>query len=77
MLDLRLVLEEYGPEIKYIKGPDNDAVDSLSMLPLINSDFTDISIMRKQLAESYCVDQLDGNTFPLIYQTINKYQRKD
>ena len=23
------------------------------------------------------VDQLYGNTFPLIYLTINKYQRKD
>ena len=32
------MLEEYGPKIKYIKGPDNDAADALSRLLLINSD---------------------------------------
>ena len=38
VLRRRLMLEEYGPKIKYIKGPDNDAEDSLSRIPLINSD---------------------------------------
>ena len=32
------MLEEYGTEIKYIKGTDNDAADALIRLPLINSD---------------------------------------
>ena len=30
----RLVLEEYGPEIRYIKGEKNIAADALSRLPL-------------------------------------------
>ena len=34
------MLEEYGTEIKYIKGPDNDVAESLSRLPLINYDMT-------------------------------------
>ena len=45
------MLEEYGPEIKYTKGTDNDAVDALSRLPSINSDITESNITREQLAE--------------------------
>ena len=66
-----------GLEIKYIKGPENYAADTLSGLPLINSDVTESDIKREQLAEIYGVDQLDCDTFPLIYRTINKYQRED
>ena len=29
----RLLLEEYGPEIEYIKGPKNVVTDALSRLP--------------------------------------------
>ena len=29
----RLLLEEYGPEIEYIKGPKNVVADTLSRLP--------------------------------------------
>ena len=61
----RLMLEEYGPEIKYIKGSDNDAEDPLSRLPLLNSDVTESDTTRKNLSESYCVDKLDSDTFPL------------
>ena len=71
------MLEKYGTEIKYIKGPDNYAADALSRLPLIKYDVIEIDVTREQLAESYSVDQLDGNILPLTYQTINKYQRKD
>ena len=65
------------PEIKYIKGPDNNAADTLSRLPLIKSDVKEINFTREKVAESYGVDQLDGDIFPLTYQTINKYQCKD
>ena len=77
VLHWRLMLEEYGPEIKYIKGPNNDAEDALSRLPLINSDVTESDVTREQLVESYGVDQLYGNTFPLTHRTINKDQRKE
>ena len=71
------MLEEYRPEIKYIKGPDNDTSDAVSRMPLLNYDVTESNITREQLAEIYGVDQLDGDTFPLTYQMKNKYQRKD
>ena len=46
----RLMLEGYGPEIKYIKGTDNDAADALSMISLINYEVTESNITREQLA---------------------------
>ena len=49
----------------------------MSRIPLIDYEVTERDITREQLAEIYSVDQLDGDTFPLIYRTINKYQRKD
>ena len=61
------MLEEYGPETKYTKGPDNDGADELISLPLINYDMTEITVTREQLSESYGADQLDGDTFPLTY----------
>ena len=42
----RLMLEEYPPGIKYIKGPDNDVADALSRLPLINYDAIESDITR-------------------------------
>ena len=55
VLRWRLMLEEYGPEIKYIKGPDNDTADALIRPQLINSDIEDSKITREHLAEIYCV----------------------
>ena len=67
---------EYGPEIKYIKAPDNDAADPLIALPLINYATEEIEIIQEHLAESYCVKKLDSGTLPSTYQMIDKYQRK-
>ena len=60
-----LLLEEYGPTIKYIKWPDNDAAEALIRILLINSDVKEIDITREYLAESHCVKKLDSNKFPL------------
>ena len=59
------MLEEYGPKIKCIEGPDNDSADTLSRLPLIDSDVTESKVTREQLQERYGVDKLHGNTFLL------------
>ena len=71
------MLKEYGPEVKYIKGPDNDSAGALSRLPLMNYDVIERKITREHLAERYCVDKLDSDTLSLIYQSIDKCQRKD
>ena len=66
----RLMLEQYTPQINYIKGPDNDAADALIRLLLINYDITESNITREHLAEIYCVDKLYSNTFQLTRRTI-------
>ena len=71
------MLEEYGPEIKYIKGPDDDTADALSRMLLTDSDVEEKEITWKHLSESCCVEKLDSNKLPLLYRTIYKYQRKD
>ena len=52
-------------------------MDDLSRLPFINSEVTESEIKRDTLYDSYCVNKLDGDTFQLIYQKIDKYKRKD
>ena len=48
------------------------------MFPLVKYDNKeDSSIIKEYLAESYCVNKYDGDTFPQIYRMIDKYQRKD
>ena len=54
VLRWRLMLEEYYPQIKYIKGLDNDAADAFSSIPLIISDVKEGDITREQLAKIYC-----------------------
>ena len=66
-----LLLEEYVPNIKYIKGPDNDAAETLSRLTSIKYDVKDSEITKGNLAEIYCVNKLDSVTFLLIYIMID------
>ena len=40
VLQWRLILEEYGPDIKYIQGEENRATDALSQLPNIRNQET-------------------------------------
>ena len=42
VLRWRMVLEEYGPELVYIKGPDNVVADALSRLDLIPENEDDV-----------------------------------
>ena len=63
----RSLLEKYEPTIKYIKVYNNESLNTLSRLPLINSDITEGKVTSKYLAQIYFVDKLDGDTFPLTY----------
>ena len=69
--------EEYIPEIKYNKDPDNDAADEFCRLLLIHSDIEECNITLDHLAYRYCVKELYSNPYTLTYQTIDKYQRKE
>jgi len=72
----RLLIEEYGPRLIYIKGPDNDVADALSRLNISNM-FPEEDITTEVLAERYGIEKLEPDTFPLTYATIRKYQLAD
>ena len=70
----QLLIEGFGPTIKYIKGPKNIVANALSRLDLVSlpSDVQD-------LANCYWLkkDDLPSDAFPITYQLINHEQNKD
>ena len=71
----RLILEEFGPELIYIKGENNIVADALSRLDIQPTRVLD----EIQLAELYGLDDSDlpENAFPLNYKNIAKSQHDD
>ncbi len=74
----RLILEEYGPELHYIKGTHNVVADALSRLPLTEVEVPD-GTDEVQMAEFFgdTKEALPENIFPVKFKTIRKLQRKD
>ena len=70
----RLLIEEFGPTIEYIKGPKNILANVLSRLNLVSlpSDLQD-------MVDCYGLDKddLPCDAFPITYQLINRNQTKD
>jgi hypothetical protein len=69
----RLLIEEFGPELIYIKGEHNIAADALSRLPFLTPS------IDLQLFEYFNFDdaELPADAFPVTYATIAAEQRKD
>ena len=67
----RLIIEEYNPEIRYIKGTKNIVADALSRL--------DINPDSNNSLEYYGLekDDLPEDAFPLTYYLLNREQTKD
>ena len=68
-----LILEEFGPELKYTKGENNVVVDALSRLE--NSDNQEIL----NIFELYGYDDKDmpDSAYPIRYHDIAKAQETD
>ena len=73
----RLILEEYGPELIYVKGENNVVADALSRLNLITN--TTLSPDLDKMAEHFGLDDEDlpADAFPLQYKMIARKQNKD
>ena len=56
VLVLRLLLELYGPIVKYTKGPGNDASYALRSIPRNKYEVTESCITRETLSGSCCLD---------------------
>lgn len=71
----RLILEEYGPELRYIKGTQNVVADALSRLEMMSDDEFQTEKDQHELL-AFDDDDLPQN-YPLSYAEISKEQEKD
>ena len=69
----RLILEEFGPELKYIKGENNVVSDALYRLGISdNQDILNISELC-----GYNDEDLHDTAYPIRYHGIAKSQKTD
>ena len=70
----QLLIEEFGPTIKYIKGPKNIVANVLSRLNLVSSPSN-----LQDMADCYGLDKddLPSDAFLITYHLINRKQNKD
>ena len=74
----RLILEEYGPELHYIKGEKNIVADALSRLGMKSENPPDCDAFFTQVClASDEKDELPEDAFPLVFKQIMEAQRKD
>ena len=81
----RLLIEEYGPELHYVKGSHNVVVDALSRLdlePKLASQCDDTRLdtpSTRPLAEAFGYDKQDiaNSTCPVTYKLIMREQQAD
>ena len=72
----RLVLEEYGPELNYIKGENNIVADALSRLEMTPDD--EVEMDDQFFAECFAADPKDVPTdYPMSYVQLESEQNKD
>ena len=64
------MLEEYGPEIEYIKGPKNVVADALSRLPKQGDIVDDVDVVLP-------FAPVDENIFPVLLKEIQAKQAND
>ena len=84
----RLYLEEYSPQIKYIKGEENATADAISRLPKMINQMEIIHVPDikefltvEEMSDLFYYDQLIKEkeliTTPINYEEIEKHQRID
>ena len=79
---LRLILEEFGPDIQHIKGEDNVVANALSRLPSTNQDQKEQcteaqGLSSEMLAEMEHLVIDDDEAFPLNLPLVKKAQQNE
>ena len=75
----RLFLEEYSPDLRYIKGEHNVVADALSRLDLLQSPMDEAHFTDEIRSHLYCYahEELSDDEMPLSYQILGAHQSKD
>ena len=74
----RLILEEYGPELNYIKGENNIVADALSRLDMMpNEEFQEAYMSKAGQAEIFAYNSDFPKDYPLTYAQLQVEQDKD
>ena len=83
----RLYLEEYSPEIRYIKGEENQAADALSRLPKMLNSLTVIDTPNsieqmtvEEMSDLFCYKtekQAIQSSNPITYKDLKLHQQVD
>ena len=75
----RLFIEEYSPDLRYIKGELNIPADALSRLEIENSPMEEAHFTEALRSEYYALDgeDLPETAYPLSYVLLGKEQSKD
>ena len=63
----RLLIEEFGPELRYIKGELNVVADVLSRLDLKEEEFS---------LDAFALDEVEKDGYPLAYSILVRRQDK-
>ena len=79
MLRWRLILEEYGPDIEYIKGENNIVAYALSRTPSNgNEDTTQNSTYKHEIVSDINdTEEIPEGNFHINLTLIQKHQRKE
>ena len=74
-----LLLESYGPDIKYIPGKKYIAVDALSQLSNNGNQKPthESTYLTETMPELYYIKELPEGTFPLSFKIVYRYQQED
>ena len=72
----RLILEEYNPELRYIKGEHNIVADALSRLDMMSVEEYAETFTEEHYAECFAAQNVP-KTFPCSYVELKLEQEKD
>ena len=69
----RLILEDFGPELKYIKGENYFIADALIRLDMSENQ----NILNIPNIYGYIDDDLPDSAYPICYRDITKVHKTD
>jgi len=75
----RLFLEEYSPELRYVKGEHNVVADALSRMELLQEPVPEALYTEELRSVRYCFaqEELSEEDHPLSYRVLGEHQAKD